>query len=318
MNAKVEVNDRATFLQNRLKGIGGSDVATILGLSKYKSPYQLWLEKTGRETSDVQSEPAYWGTALEDVVAKEFQKRTGLKVQKVNQQLVHPGHDWVRANIDRAVINPEISGNVRLKDGKLTTDQILECKTANAYLAKLWGNDDDSIPDYYMTQCQWYMGITGATICHLAVLIGGQDFRIYSIAFDQELFDVLLEECGKFWHDHVLADIPPALTTYDDISHKWQKPEDGKTLEANADLIAKIQEYKDLKNTIKQAEEELDALKLEICTAIGDCETVVENGKKLMTYKYQERTTIDSKQLKADNPKLWQQYAKTSGCRVLR
>lgn len=307
------------FHENRRLGIGGSDVATVLGLNKYQSPYQLWLEKTGRETSDVQSEPAYWGTTLEDVVAKEFQKRTGLKVQKVNKQLVHPEHDWVRANIDRAVINPEISGNVRLKDGKLTTDQILECKTANAYLAKLWGENDDEIPDYYMTQCQWYMGITGAEICHLAVLIGGQDFRTYRILFDQELFDMLFEECRKFWFDHVLADVAPQPTTFDDIAHKWQKHEDGKTLTADSNLLEKINEFKDLKATIKQAEEELDGLKLEICTAFGDCEMIVgHDDKKLMTYKYQERTTIDSKRLKAENPELWQQYATTSGSRVLR
>lgn len=256
---------------------------------------------------------------LEDVVAKEFQKRTGLKVQKVNQQLIHLEHDWVRANIDRAVINPEISGNVRLKDGKLTTDQILECKTANAYLAKLWGENDDEIPDYYMTQCQWYMGITGTEICHLAVLIGGQDFRTYCIEFDPELYAILFEECRKFWFDHVLADVPPALTTFDDIAHKWQKHEDGKTLTADSNLLEKINEFKDLKATIKQAEEELDGLKLEICTAFGDCEMIVGNDdKKLMTYKYQERTTIDSKRLKAENPELWQQYATTSGTRVLR
>lgn len=288
------------FLAERLKGIGGSDVAAILGLSKYKSPYQLWLEKTGRDSSDIQSEPAYWGTALEDLVAKEFSKRTGLKVQRVNQQLVHPDFDWVRANIDRAIVNPEISGNVRFKDGKLTTDQILECKTANAYLAKLWGEQD------------------GVKICHLAVLIGGQDFRMYKIDFDQELFDVLFNECSKFWIEHVLADVPPEPTTFDDIAHKWQKPEAGKTLEADDDLIAKINEFNDLKATIKQAESELDSLKLEICTAFGDCEMIVNGDKKLMTYKYQERTSIDSKRLKEDNPELYQQYAKTSGSRVLR
>lgn len=308
----------STFHENRRLGIGGSDVASILGLSKYKSPYQLWLEKTGRDTSQSESEPAYWGTTLEDVVAQEFKKRTGLKVQKVNQQLVHPEYDWVRANIDRAVINPEISGNVRLKDGKLTTDQILECKTANAYLAKLWGDADDAIPDYYMTQCQWYMGITGAKICHLAVLIGGQDFRTYRIEFDQELFDVLFEECRKFWFDHVIADVPPEPSSFDDIAHKWQKHEDGKVLNADNELLEKIKEFKELKQTIKQAEEELDSLKLEICTAIGDCESVVDGDKKIISYKYQERTTIDSKQLKAENPEIWQQYAKTSGSRVLR
>lgn len=68
------------WLLDRLKGIGGSDVATILGLNQYKSVYQLWLEKTGQvELKDTESEPAYWGNVLEEVVAKEFQERTGKK-----------------------------------------------------------------------------------------------------------------------------------------------------------------------------------------------------------------------------------------------
>ena len=68
------------WLEDRRKGIGGSDVATILGLNQYKSAYQLWLEKTGQvELKDTESEPAYWGNVLEEVVAKEFQERTGKK-----------------------------------------------------------------------------------------------------------------------------------------------------------------------------------------------------------------------------------------------
>lgn len=168
MNTQVNLQSiedaRQEWLQSRRLGIGGSDVAAILGLSKYSSPYQLWLDKTGRsELEDSTSEPAYWGNMLEDIVAKEYAKRNGVKVQRVNATIAHPEHDWMRANIDRAIINPEISGNVRIKDGKLTTDRILECKTANQYLAKLWGDEQsEQVPDYYLTQVQWYMGITGA------------------------------------------------------------------------------------------------------------------------------------------------------------
>ncbi|MFU1875596.1 YqaJ viral recombinase family protein, partial [Enterococcus faecium] len=68
------------WLVDRKRGIGGSDVSTILGLNKYKSVYQLWLEKTGQILPiETDSEPAYWGTVLEDIVAKEFQERTGKK-----------------------------------------------------------------------------------------------------------------------------------------------------------------------------------------------------------------------------------------------
>ena len=98
MNTQV---NRDQFLAGRKKGIGGSDVAAILGFSPYKSPYQLWLDKTGRsERKESQNESAHFGNLLEDVVAKEFSRRSGMKVQRVTQRLSlenigEPGYrDW--------------------------------------------------------------------------------------------------------------------------------------------------------------------------------------------------------------------------------
>lgn len=188
--------ERLEWLKNRQTGIGGSDVAAILGLSRYKSALDVYNDKVGEISESEQSQAAYWGTQLEDIVAKEFQKRTGMKVQKVNSQLSRDG--WMHANIDRAVVNPEISGNVRVLDeakqletGRLlTTDSILECKTASSFIADQWGPSQEAeivagkavvehkIPIYYETQVQWYMGVTGAKRCYVAALLGGQDFRI--------------------------------------------------------------------------------------------------------------------------------------------
>lgn len=312
--------DRDQFLQGRKKGIGGSDVAAILGLSKYKSPYQLWLNKTSRDNGDdEQSEPAYWGHTLEDVVAKEFAKRQGVKIQRVNQQIIHPEHNWMLANIDRAVINPEISGNVRFKDGRLTTDHLLECKTANQYLAKLWGDEDtEAVPDYYLTQCQWYMGITQTELCSLAVLIGGQKFRTYQINFDEELFAMLQAECSAFWHDHVLDDVPPEPTTFDDVLHRWAKEDPKTVFDCDQETADMWTEYKEIKSIIKDAEEQEKVLKTRLGTRIEDREILMFGGKKLGTFKYQERTTIDSKALKTAHPEIWEQFAKVSNTRVVR
>lgn len=319
MNAKINLEHHA-WLESRRLGIGGSDVAAILGLSKYKSPYELWLDKTARIPVDNSaSEASYWGTTLEDIVAKEYATRNGVKVQRVNKTLVHPQFTWARANIDRAIINPIISGNVRIKDGKLTTDSILECKTANQYLAKLWGDEQsESIPDYYLTQCQWYMGITGTLHCGLGVLIGGQRFRSYQIAFDPELFEMLLQECSTFWHQHVIADVPPAPTTFDDVTHRWSQHEAGSALSADDELVNLITEYKDLNATIKEAGKELDDLKLQICARMEDAEMVIAEEKRLATFKHQERKTLDSKALKEAHPDIYEQFVKTSSTRVLR
>lgn len=317
MNTQV---NRDQFLAGRKSGIGGSDVAAILGLSKYKSPYQLWLDKTNRaESQDSESEPAYWGNQLEDIVAKEYAKRNGVKIQRVNATIRNPEHDWMLANIDRAIVNPDISGNVRIKEGKLTTDRILECKTANQYLAKLWGDEQtESIPDYYLTQCQWYLGNTGASICGLGVLIGGQKFRSYQIAYDEELFEMLKAECSNFWHEHVLADVPPAPTTFDDVLHRWSTHNPDQAVIADPQLFQDVAEYKELNSNIKDAGKELDALKLKICTRMEDAELIIAEEKRLATFKYQERTTLDSKALKAAHPEIYEQFAKTSSTRVLR
>lgn len=311
--------DRATWLSERRKGLGGSDVAAMLGLSKYRSPYQLWLDKTGRSGDDEAGEAAYWGNTLEDIVAKEFAKRNGVKVQRVKDLIKHPEIDFAFANIDRAVINPDISGNVRIKNGALTTDQILECKTANQFLQNQWGDDAESIPDYYLTQCQWYLGNTQTDICHLAVLIGGQKFKQYKITRDDELISILHDEAKTFWHDFVLADNPPDPTTIDDCLHRWARHTDGKVIDADQSLIELITEYKEMKAVLKDGEAEADALKLEIVKRIEDAECVVIDGnKKLLSYKAQSSKRVDSTAFKTAYPDLAEQFTKTSATRVLR
>lgn len=308
---------REAFLAARKRGIGGSDIAAILGLSKYKTPYYLWLDKTGRQTDDSAGEAAYWGNVLEDVVAKQFSLVTGLKIQRVNQCLVGP-ESWMLANIDRAIINPAISGNVRFKDGRLTTDQILECKTASGWMEPLWGENPESIPDYYLTQCQWYMGVTGAEICHAAVLIGGQKFRHYRIEADPELFRILAGEARAFWENHVLADVPPEPTTFEDCAHRWGQAEPDSVLEADSELLAMIEDLKGFKADIKAAQAEADQIELGIIKRLGVAETVMDSGKRLLTYKTQTTNRLDSKALKAAHPELAEQFTKTSTSRVLR
>lgn len=152
------MTNRIEWLKARQKGIGGSDVAAILGINPYRTPLDIYREKTTEITEDrAPSEAAYWGTQLESIVAQEFSKRTGFMIQRVYHQLAsNLDHyigtstptQWALANIDRAVINHRISADVRLTNPAsiwnvqklmLTTDTLLECKTANALMAEHWG-----------------------------------------------------------------------------------------------------------------------------------------------------------------------------------
>ena len=317
MNTQV---NHEKFLAGRKKGIGGSDVAAILGFSPYKSPYQLWLDKTGRsERSESQSESAHFGHLLEDVVAKEYSRRAGVKVQRVTQQLSLPDHPWAIGNIDRAIINPEISGNVRFKDGKLTTDQLLECKTASEYLAKLFGEEgSDQVPDYYLTQCLWYLLLSGCQFIDLAVLIGGNKFRMYRIERDEDLIDSIFRQVKAFWFNHVVADVPPDPTCFDDVLHRWSKHVVGKQVEADLKHIKLAEELITVQNRQKADKAREDEIKLQIVTTMQDAEMLISQGMAICTYKEQSSTRIDSTLLKKEEPDLFAKYSKTSSTRVFR
>lgn len=327
--------ERLEWLKNRQTGIGGSDVAAILGLSRYKSPLDVYNNKVGEVSYSEQSQAAYWGTQLEDIVAKEFQKRTGMKVQKVNSQLSRDG--WMHANIDRAVVNPELSGNVRVLDedkqaetGRLlTTDAILECKTASSFIADQWGPSQEAeivagkavvehkIPIYYETQVQWYMGVTGAKRCYVAALLGGQDFRIYCVERDDDVIEALQQQCREFWFEHVLKQVPPSPATQEEVQKLFTQ-DDGQMVEAPNEVAADIGELRNLTERIKELEGEQKVVKDRICAALGEKTGFTIAGEKACTFKYQKANRFDSTRFKKEQPETYAAYVKTSESRVFR
>src|SRR6056297_2040778 len=160
--------------KNRKLGLGGSDAAAAIGLNKWKSSYDLWLEKTGQIENNVDNERMYWGTVLEDVVAKEFTSRTGKKVRKTNKMYFSEEHPFMLANIDRKVVGESA---------------ILECKTTSAYNNKAW--QDGEVPESYLVQVMHYLAVTGYERAYIAVLIGGQRFEYTSVERDEELIEMI-------------------------------------------------------------------------------------------------------------------------------
>lgn len=325
---KTTTLSRTDWLKARQSGIGGSDISAIMGFNPYKTAYDLYLEKTGEVSEEEMSEPAYWGTILEDVVAKEYAKRNNVKVQKVNFMLRHPQYPFAVANIDRAVINPEISGNVRLReDCTLTTDKLLEVKTASEYVKNNWGDEDtDQVPDNYNLQVQWYMGITGVHHCDLALLIGGNKYRQYAVKFDPDLFAVMIDEAKNFWENHVLAGIAPEAVTLANAKHKYAKADPATTLNLSVDdddSIAVIDQYILLKDQAKQVNEDIESVQASLINIIGYNETLAVEGEIVLTYKAQKgRESFDKKGCLKHYPELAEKFAEftTVGepCRVMR
>lgn len=305
---------REDWLRLRQSGIGGSDISAIMGFNPYKTAYDLYHDKINDVVEDAQSDAAYWGTILEDVVAKEYALRNDCKVQKVNYMIRHPKFDFALANIDRAVINPSISGNVRIKDGKLTTDKLLEVKTASEYMKNVWGDEaSDQVPDNYNLQCQWYMGITGVDECDLALLLGGNKYRQYNIKFDAELFEIMIDEAQNFWVNHVLARVEPTPTTLANAKQKYATSTPDSVLNIAFDddaVIAVVDRYIELKEQEKELKEKLEQAQTDVINLIEDNEALTIDGELVMTYKAQKgRETFDKKGCLKAYPQLAEQFA---------
>lgn len=321
---------RAEWLAARRTGIGGSDIGAILGLSPYKSSLDVYLDKRGELARETGNEQAmYWGTVLEDVVAREYATRTQRAIQRVNAMLRHPGHDFMLANLDRAVVNPDIAGRVTWNGDRLTTDRILECKTANSFAAAQWGEPgSDSVPDAYLLQCQWYLGVTGAQIADLAVLIGGSDYRIYSIERNDGLIGDMIEAAAEFWK-RVQNGQPPDPTTSADARRLWPSHIAGKSVIVDVGIANDVAALAAGRARVKEWEAELDAAEARILAAFGDAEEISHMGKKLATWKANKPTVkTDWKGLAADyadyvaepvRAKLHAAHTETKpGARVLR
>lgn len=134
------------WLEFRKTGIGGSDASVVCEMNRYKSPVELWMEKTNRQPPQEAGESAYWGTQLEPIVREEFSKRTGLEVKLAKCILQSEEHSFMQANLDGVCHDPNFG------------DCIFEAKTASAFKTGEWEN---SIPDEYMLQIQHYMAVTG-------------------------------------------------------------------------------------------------------------------------------------------------------------
>ena len=334
---KTAEMERDTWLQERSKGIGGSDVATVLGLNPYKTPLSLWEEKTGKTKGSPAGEAAYWGTTLEDVVAKEFSKRTGMKIQRVNFLLSTGENGWMRGNIDRAIVNEQIAKTVRVNKPEkaaetglmLSTDVGLECKTANAFMADKWGPSQEAeivsgnvvtehqIPLYYETQIQWYMAVTGIKKFYVAVLIGGQDFRMYEVRRDEDVIKAIVEKCHAFWFKKVLADVPPDPINADDIKKLYAR-DDGEMVEASNDEAADIGELRTIRERIKELQDQEKAVANRVILAIGEKSGLLIGGEKAVTYKAQNSSRFASTAFKKEHPDLYRDFVQTSTTRILR
>ncbi len=300
MSAKVLVSTAdmpyGDWLEYRRKGIGGSDASVVCGVSRYKSPVELWLEKTGQLPSQEAGEAAYWGTQLEGLVRAEFTKRTGIAVIEKKVLLQSEEHPFMLANLDGVCEHPDYG------------PCIFEAKTASAYKAGEW---DDAIPDEYQLQIQHYMAVTGYQGAYIVALIGGNTFKRKFVKRDEELIAILIELEAVFW-DHVQNGTPPAMDGSDAsakfLSRRFPESVPQSQIVLPEDAASLIRQYDAACEQLEAVTEQKQEAENRLKEMLGENEMGTV-GERIVTWKTVSQERLDSRTLKAEHPMLYKKYA---------
>ena len=297
------------FTHNRSAFIGGSDVAALLGLSKYRSAMDVWLEKTGKKVNRKDSFALRFGSFAESFIADEYALLTGEHIVDHPHSIVHSEHSFCVGHIDRFVLEKKELPLFN-SDGGLNAKKLLECKTANHYSQSDWGEPGtDTIPLPYLCQCLWYLGITNLPEIDVAVLLGGSDLRIYTITRDFELESLLFEKAALFWTEHVQKNIPPKPQSIDDCQSLFQRAIVGKTMEANSEALDLIRKLKALESQAQVEEKQMNDIKQQLMETMAEAEVLTYLGKPVVTWKAPKPSyRIDTKRLGLDQPDLIKAY----------
>lgn len=288
------MNAHAEWLNQRKTGIGGSDAAAILGLSQYRTPFQVYQEKVGLIESTPDNENMLWGRVLEPVIRQQYADRTGRVVRIPEQMLRHDKHPFMIANVDGVT-----------DDGRL-----LEIKTART--SKEWGEPgSDQIPQAYLIQVQHYLAVTALPVADVSVLIGGSDYRQYEIPADDELQEMIIEGEAKFWSD-LQSGIAPEPISFADAQARYGRQSTAGEVQASDAVLQAIKHLEVIRADIKRLETMEEEEKAVVMLALGDLDTLVHQGKTLATWKASAPAKrFDSKAFQDANPDLYKQFIKT-------
>lgn len=296
-------------MTDRTGFIGSSDAAAVLGISPWKSPYELYLEKVGeapKQTEEQNLKAKTRGKRLEPYIMDMLKEEHGLRI--VDRNVIH--HDaefpYLRAEIDaeRAIEGPETR---EYRRGSI------EAKTVHPFKVREWGAEDtDQIPVWYTAQAMHGIMCTGRDHTLFAVLIG-DDLRLYRVERDPEIIVGLRQKEIDFWNNHVLPRVPPPATTVKDVLHLF-KSDLGTIAEADDVTFAAIERMRIILPNIK----EFDALKERVQVFMGPAAMLTREGEILATWKGQPRTDFMEKKFKEAHPELAAQFTKAGTSRVFR
>ncbi|WDO09900.1 YqaJ viral recombinase family protein [Streptomyces murinus] len=267
----------------RQQGVGGSDVAAILGMDGHGGALRVWLEKTGQapERHDAQLErAARRGHRLEGLVAEFFAEESGLVVLDSPGTLQHVDHPHWIANPDRLTAAPDDQARDELG--------VLECKSRTWRSARIEGWHGEQAPDRPAIQAHWYLTVTGYRFAHVAGLID-DELEWWRLERDEELCAMLADAVDRFWHDHVLAGLPPKPdgtdATTELLARLWDAREEATVEVDPVETMLLKQRRRELREEIASRADELGEVENRMRQLAGDAEVATIGGRPAYTWR---------------------------------
>lgn len=294
----IRPKSREEWLEVRKNGIGSSEVATIVGLNPWETPYQLWRRKVGIDAPKEENFAMKAGHYLEDAVSRFWADETGRKVIK------RSAGDWIIRDNDRPYLQVSPDRTYWLSESRANNDKgILECKTTQMTI------DADDLPKHWFCQVQYQLGVAGYTQGSLAWLCSARNFGYADIALVPEFYEWLTDEVARFWTDNIQGGIEPDAVNVSDILLKYNRHVNGKSIEVSDEIFTAYQQLKDVRKELAELDERKEALEAKIKIAFTDAETLTHNGITLATWKAPKPSQkLDTKALQAGDPETYAKY----------
>ncbi|MCF0184278.1 MAG: YqaJ viral recombinase family protein [Bacteroidaceae bacterium] len=298
----IRPKSREEWLEARKSGIGSSEVATIVGLNPWETPYQLWRRKVGLDEPKKESFAMKAGHYLEDAVSRFWADETGKEVIK------RSATDWIIRDNDRPYLQVSPDRTYWLGESRSPEAKgILECKTTQMAV------DADDLPKYWFCQVQYQLGVAGYTQGSLAWLCSGREFGYRDLKLVPEFYEYLVAKVERFYTDCIIGGQEPETVCVADVMLKYSRHTGGKVVETSDEVFEAYQSLRGVRKELDALAERKEELEATIKMAFGDAEALSYGGETIATWKAPKPSRkFDSKAFTEAYPELADEFSTTT------
>lgn len=297
----IRPQNREEWLKYRESGIGSSEVATIIGVNPWETPYQLWRRKIGLDAPKQENFAMKAGHYLEDAVAQFWKDETGCEIIK------RSAIDWLIVNTEKPYmrVSPDRTYWLTGQPHNSQNKGILECKTTQLSI------DPSDLPKHWFCQVQYQLGVAELQEGSLAWLCSGREFGYKNLSFVPDFFAYLCEEVERFWVDNIQGKKEPSAVSAQDVILKYNRHTDGKVIEISDEVFEAYSSLKKVKEEIAALEEAKAGFEEKIKIGFGDAEAISYGGQTIATWKAPKPSRkFDEKAFKAAHPDMYSEFTK--------